>query len=426
MPDPFNPHPDRSVALAEVHARPFHPISSPSHTVLFAFMTDSAQANADRTAFVAFCEAHNVKGPLSQAKHHRVKIRDFGVKWEQHSEFTTYTWELPAPSAEPFQCGLENRADLMKALPQPGPHLVSVELHFIPDQPGLKPEDHFASTSMVMSRVESDGAIIATDFVPDDEGFVRLLVVNKSLTPARAGGLVQRLLEIETYRMLSLLGLPEALRTAPSVKAIEDALVRIAREMTASEGVANDKLLLDELTALAARLEADSAISAYRFGASRAYDSIVQQRLNAIGEHPISGWSTFAAFLQRRVAPAMRTCQMLEERQANLSRKLTRAANLLRTRVDVEIEQQNQALLGSMDARAQMQLRLQQTVEGLSVAAISYYVVGLATYVIKGAKEASLFPFDLSTATAIIVPVAIIAVALVVRRIRNRGSHSGS
>jgi uncharacterized membrane-anchored protein len=115
---------------------------------------------------------------------------------------------------------------------------------------------------------------------------------------------------------------------------------------------------------------------------------------------------------------------MLEERQANLSRKLTRAANLLRTRVDVEIEQQNQALLGSMDARAQMQLRLQQTVEGLSIAAISYYVVGLATYVIKGAKEANLFPFELSTATAIIVPVTIIAVAMIVRRIRNRSSHS--
>ena len=146
--------------------------------------------------------------------------------------------------------------------------------------------------------------------------------------------------------------------------------------------------------------------------------------MTAIGEQPIPGWSTLAAFLQRRVAPAMRTCQMLEERQANLSRKLTRAANLLRTRVDVEIEQQNQALLGSMDARAQMQLRLQQTVEGLSIAAISYYVVGLATYVIKGAKEANLFPFELSTATAIIVPVTIIAVAMIVRRIRNRSSHS--
>ena len=138
---------------------------------------------------------------------------------------------------------------------------------------------------------------------------------------------------------------------------------------------------------------------------------------------PMKGINLFP-FLQRRVAPAMRTCQMLEERQANLSRKLTRAANLLRTRVDVEIEQQNQALLGSMDARAQMQLRLQQTVEGLSIAAISYYVVGLATYVIKGAKEANLFPFELSTATAIIVPVTIIAVAMIVRRIRNRSSHS--
>ena len=424
MTDHFKAHPDRSVALAEVHARPFHPISSPSRIVLFAFMTDTAQAMADRAAFAAFCHANHVEPPLGHAKHHRLKIRDFSVKWEQHSEFTTYTWELPSPSTEPFTLSSGTRAELMRALPQPGPHLVSVDLHFVPHHDSLKPEDYFAPAGTVMSSVESGAAIVATDFVSDDEGFIRLLVVNKSLTPARAGGLVQRLLEIETYRMLSLLGLPEALRTAPAVKTIEDALVRIAREMTATDGVANDQLLLDELTALAARLEADSAISGYRFGASRAYDSIVQQRLTAIGEQPIPGWSTLAAFLQRRVAPAMRTCQMLEERQANLSRKLTRAANLLRTRVDVEIEQQNQALLGSMDARAQMQLRLQQTVEGLSIAAISYYVVGLATYVIKGAKEANLFPFELSTATAIIVPVTIIAVAMIVRRIRNRSSHS--
>lgn len=424
MTDHFKAHPDRSVALAEVHARPFHPISSPSHIVLFAFMTDAAQANADRAAFAAFCRDNHVDAPLGHAKHHRLKIRDFSVKWEQHSEFTTYTWELPSPSTTPFTATPGTRAELMRALPQPGPHLVSVDLQFVPHHDSLKPEDYFAPAGTVMSSVENHAAIVATDFVSDDEGFVRLLVVDKSLTPARAGGLVQRLLEIETYRMLSLLGLPEALRTAPSVKSIEDALVRIAREMTATDGVANDKLLLDELTALAARLEADSAISGYRFGASRAYDSIVQQRLNAIGEQPISGWSTLAAFLQRRVAPAMRTCQMLEERQANLSRKLTRAANLLRTRVDVEIEQQNQELLGSMNSRAQMQLRLQQTVEGLSVAAISYYVVGLATYVIKGAKEANLFPFELATATAIIVPVALIGVALVVRRIRKRGDHA--
>ena len=149
----------------------------------------------------------------------------------------------------------------------------------------------------------------------------------------------------------------------------------------------------------------------------------MQQRLVAIREEAVEGWPTIAAFLTRRMAPAMRTCTMLEERQAKLSEKLSRAANLLRTRVDVEIERQNRDLLSAMNDRARMQLRLQQTVEGLSVAAISYYVVGLAGYVFKGAKDAGILPVDPGMATAVTVPLAILGVALVVRRIRKRGGE---
>ena len=115
----------------------------------------------------------------------------------------------------------------------------------------------------------------------------------------------------------------------------------------------------------------------------------------------------------------MRTVEMLETRQSELARKLVRAANLLRTRVDVEIEQQNRDLLHSMNERTRMQLRLQQTVEGLSVAAITYYTVGLAAYVIKGLKDGGLISVDASLATAVVVPVVLLGVALVLRRIRG-------
>ncbi|MFZ4534143.1 MAG: DUF3422 family protein, partial [Alsobacter sp.] len=126
-------------------------------------------------------------------------------------------------------------------------------------------------------------------------------------------------------------------------------------------------------------------------------------------------------FLSRRMAPAMRTCTMLEERQHQLSEKLSRAANLLRTRVDVEIERQNRDVLSAMNERTRLQLRLQQTVEGLSVAAISYYVVGLAAYVFKGLSDVGLLPVDAGTATAAAVPLAILGVWAVVRRIRRSG-----
>jgi uncharacterized membrane-anchored protein len=153
---------------------------------------------------------------------------------------------------------------------------------------------------------------------------------------------------------------------------------------------------------------------------SGAYNEIVQLRLQTIGERKVDGFPTWSSFLARRMAPAMRTCITTQERQANLSQKLARTANLLRTRVEVEVEQQNRDLLKSMNERTRLQLRLQATIEGLSVAAISYYVVGLCGYLIKAAHDAGILRVDPSYATAAVVPLAVLAIWLVVRRIRRR------
>jgi uncharacterized membrane-anchored protein len=219
--------------------------------------------------------------------------------------------------------------------------------------------------------------------------------------------------------LLALLGLPEAGRLAPSVRKIETELAAAIEKMRTSEGLAANHELLDKLTALAAELEALAASSQFRFGASRAYYEIVRLRLQTIGEKPVKGYPTWSQFLDRRMAPAMRTCATLEERQENLSEKLARAAQLLRTRVDIALEQQNRDLLTTMNERARMQLRLQQTVEGLSVAAISYYLVGLVGYLLKGAHDAG-FKLNVELATAVSVPVVVLLVTLVVWRIRKR------
>jgi len=213
--------------------------------------------------------------------------------------------------------------------------------------------------------------------------------------------------------------LPEAQRLAPSVNRIERRLGEVTDEMRSTEGLTANRKLLDELTALAAELEAGATASLFRFGASRAYNEIVQLRLQTLGERPIKGFPTWSSFLTRRMAPAMRTCVTLEERQASLSTKLARTANLLRTRVDVELEQQNRDLLQSMNERTRLQLRLQATVEGISVAAISYYVVGLFGYVAKAGSEAGL-PINPSYATAGVVPFTVGIIWWMVRRIRKR------
>ncbi|MCE1174957.1 MAG: DUF3422 domain-containing protein, partial [Propionibacteriales bacterium] len=189
-----------------------------------------------------------------------------------------------------------------------------------------------------------------------------------------------------------------------------------------SEGTADDTAFLIRLTQLASDLEADVAASSYRFAATRAYDDIVALRLRAVGEENVGNYSTITSFLTRRSGPAMRTCRAIEQRQAELSKKLARSANLLRTRVDVEIEQQNSELLASMNKRSSMQLRMQQTVEGLSVAAISYYVVSLLGYVFKAMSDAG-WPVEPTIAMGISVPFVAFVIWLVVRRIRRRHSE---
>lgn len=420
------PHPLRAAVLGEVHARPFTSIETPRRVLHFAFETNAAQGAADRVALTDLCNRQGLVPPKPSDIHHRVMFGATALRWEQHSEFTTYTWELPSGTADaPFHPPASTLASPMGLVPQPGPALAAIDLHLVAD--GTRPialERLFDRASLAAAENSDGTALYATDFRLDPAGFVRILIVDRGLGAERAGALTQRVLEIETYRTLALLGLPEAQRLAPAVRRIETQLADLTAAMGKNEGLEANHRMLDELTALASELEAGAAAALFRFGASRAYNEIVYQRLETIGERKFDGLPTWSSFLARRMAPAMRTCATVEERQANLSRKLSRAAQLLRTRVDVELEQQNRNLLTSMNERTRLQLRLQATVEGLSVAAISYYVVGLFGYLVKGAHEGGVpggvLNVDPTLATGVSVPIVVLLVWWIVRRIRSR------
>lgn len=418
----LTPHPLRAAILGEVHARPFTPIATPARVLHFAFDTPGDHAAAGRTALAELCRKHGLNAPKPSDKHHRVAFGTSILRWEQHSEFTTYTWELPAePDALPFHPPASSLASSMALVPQPGPLLVAIDLHLVADAAErTSAEKLFQRASLAVAENSDGTALYATDFQTDPAGFVRILVVDRGLGSERAGALVQRVIELETYRTLALLGLPTAQQLAPSINQIERRLAEVTEEMRSAHDLSDNHRLLDELTALAAELEAGAAQSLFRLGASRAYDEIVKLRLQTIGERKVGGLPTWSSFLARRMSPAMRTCATTEERQANLSRKLARAANLLRTRVDVEQERQNQELLQSMNTRTRLQLRLQATVEGLSVAAISYYVVGLFSYLVKGAHDSGLVHVEPSYATAAFVPFAVLFIWWLVRRIRKK------
>lgn len=353
----FPAHEGRPGALGEVHSRPHPLVESPRVLVQLSFMTEGGSA-VDHAVLSELSRRLGIAAPDRQARHHAMKWGQGTLRWERHTEFSTYLWEGPLDEGDrsheesPFGNGFS----------PPGTVISGIRLEIRKWTPANgKLIATFDPTSLCYSLVEGGAAGIVTDFRQDGDGMTRILILDRGLTPARTGALSQRLIDIETYRTLAMLGLPMALSLSGRVRRIEDRLAQATREMKATE-TRDSQALLADLTELAAELEADAASSLYRFGASKAYDGIVRERLEALEEEVVTGYDTWAGFLKRRVAPAMRTCRSVEERQANLSRKLTRATTLLRTWVDVEVEKQNRDLLASMNNRARLQLRLQQTV----------------------------------------------------------------
>lgn len=407
--------PERALALGEIHSRPYALVKSPRVIFQLAFMMDGGAA-VHYSAIAEMSRARGVAPPERNARHHSMPWGPGTLRWERHTEFSTWFWDGPVPekfggevTMHPFGAGFT----------PPGSMMSGIRLEIRPDGPETQEAQNlFDPTSLCHSEVKNGQAAILTDFRQNGDGLTQILVIDRGLTEAGTGALVQRLLDIETYRTLAMLGLPLAQTLSPEIRQIEDGLTAVTQRMKVHAREESDTML-GELTRLSAELEANAALSLYRFGASRAYNVIVSERVNTLGETAIPGYETLGSFLERRLAPAMRTCQSVEERQANLSRKLSRASSLVRSWIDVELERQNSALLASMDRRANLQLRLQQTVEGLSVAAISYYVVGLIGYLAKAVTH-HVLAVDPTVITGLLVPFVVLGVWFVVRRIRKK------
>ncbi|MFN4168333.1 MAG: DUF3422 family protein [Pannonibacter phragmitetus] len=423
---PFGKHHLRAAVLGELHARPFRALESPRILLHYAFICDPQAIRDDRIWFADLCRSQGVKGPGESDRSHVLPMAGGSLRWEQHSEFITYTFDVAPDGGHPFG-RIPAGHPFGSGFRAPGPMLVAARLDVVPenghDEAGLA--RWFDRASLAALQSEEGRAVAMTDFRQDGEGLTRILLIDRGMAPSQTGALAQRLIEVETYRTLALLGLPMATELSPDVRRIEEELVQLTGEMRGASDMDSNRHLLERLSDLAADLEAGAAASAYRFGASRAYHSILKARLETIEEAPVPGYLGLASFLARRIAPAMRTIESVENRQINLSRKLARATTLLRTRVDVDMERQNRDLLDSMNRRARLQLRLQQTVEGLSVAAVSYYVVGLVGYLAKGLKEAGVPMPDPGLVSGMSVPLVLLAVWWTVRRIRAHHTDTG-
>ncbi|MFA5120129.1 DUF3422 family protein [Zavarzinia sp.] len=416
-------HPLQRRLSDELHARPTLPVAAPAR-IFHVARHGAADPAEDLGYLVVLCEALGIEPPRSRTRQFRFTLDGATVKWERYTEFCAWTVIVPGPEMGPMPDGL--RAQIEKA---PGLNLVVVDLqlHLGTVAAEAAAMSYFDPANLVASNLGNGRAEIWSDFRAGAEGEVKLVLgVREDLVPRTVGNVVQRFLDIETYRMMALLALPVAQQVNQRTTALDRKLAELTATFAAGtdEGRPGDAVLLDQLGAIAAEVEHLVAESAWRFGAARAYYALVEDRIADNKETPIGGFETVGFFMNRRLTPAMRTCESAAARQESLSQRVARSSQILRARVEIALQAQNQALLRSMEQRAGLQLRLQETVEGLSVVAISYYLVGLIGYFLKGAEE--VVP-DLPHSTVLVGALLPLVVALVFfgsRRIRKR-LHKG-
>jgi uncharacterized membrane-anchored protein len=414
-------HPMRVALSAEMHVRRLPRLTAPCRLMQVVTQLGEKHTDAARAHIEALMAQAEVVVPLS-AKYGVLAIGGMTLVWERHTEFATYTLVRPVVATAPrdapdlFDPAVFDpvRGWLYRAMP--GEIVRATQIALVSDEafaPALADLPRwFSDEAIVVCDVADGTARIASDFRLCDDGYGRLLIHDRGLLHDEPAQLVLRLQELGNYRNMALLGLPLAQRLTPAVSELEARLAELTHAV--SERSSQDNVLLDELSYLSAELARIVAETRYRMAATRAYAQISEDRLASLNIGVVRGYQSLDDFTERRLVPAVRTCVSFSARLDDLSRRAAWTSDLLRTRIDIALAHQNRDLLASMDQRTRLQLRLQQTVEGLSVVAISYYLVALIGHVL-GAVPA--VPHEL--AMAVVVPLVVIGVAASLYRMRR-------
>lgn len=388
----------------EIHTRPSATFKLPALITYVAVL--NRDVNKDRELAHLRELPSNDQLHLESLKGNFLQLQcpDYRVIWERHTEFTRYTIFQSLPAHAQWGSHLPELSSYVATGPEwlsqiPGQTITAIHLAMLNE--GMSDPDAFYKARLWLGEGTIIGSMMGrtsnnqphshlmTNLRIGADGFERLLVLAAPDTSEnRSGRIAQRLLELETYRMMSLLSLPLAKTLAAHLTLRELRLVEINDRL--EKKTDDDERLLNDLAALAAEVESTTAENSFRFSAARAYDAIVQQRIAEMREQPLSGIQTVGEFMQRRLAPAMATANATWIRLSTLAERVARANALLRTRVDIATEKHNQHLLNTLTKGQAMQLRLQTTVEGLSIAAISYYVVSLTYYLGKALQASGL------------------------------------
>ncbi len=403
----------------EIHGRPGLAVIAPARITHLAFTLSSGDSEP-LVQITKLCDAFGVKPPAEGARHHSAELASALLKYERHGEF--YRISVTAQNTRQKQ-------EAISLLPLgwidelPGKRLVAIHTEVMsrdmkPPTPAFL-KKYFGHDDLAGSHVSHGRATVWTDFKIGSEGYTRMLMHDHGLTPLSLGRVSRRIHEIETYRMMALLAFPLAQDLQKGLGPLEKSLAQTIEGMLSAQSVADDASLLASLSTTARDVEEMSNRSSFRFAAARAYTALVDKRVAELGEERVENCQRIGVFLDRRFSPAMNTCLAVAERVADLARRSERASNLLRTRVDIALEGQNQQLLRSMETRARQQLMLQETVEGISVVAISYYLFNIVAKFASGATQYFLGE-GIKFPEWTLIPVILLLVWYSIRRLRRR------
>lgn len=406
----------------EAHVRPYTHLDSPVRASHLAILNKELSLEQEHTHLNSLCERYQVRPPAEKNKHFSENFGLFTLTWERHTEFSTYTFFRQDEEQEPFTRPVirevpDQWLEGIGAKIMVAQHIVLLpSSRAVPQWQELN--RYFVADSIVGGKIMNDTAQAWTDFRLHQDGFSRVLIQDLGLQENQIGRVVQELFEMESYRILALMGFPLAETVNPTLTQLDQRLAGLTRQIVSMNGFEEDQTLLKELASLEAEIEKVNSETAYRFGATRAYHAIVDRRIKDLNEQETEGMQTLSSFLERRFLPAMRTCESISDRIEQLSSRVARASQILSARVNFALEAQNRSLLHSMNRRAQYQLRLQETVEGLSIAVISYYVLALIDFLLQAISAAG---YEINTRLILgffIFPI-ILSVWFGVRRMRR-------
>ena len=421
--------PLRAALHNEVHARPSARLRLPALIIYVAVLNEDVTREQECAHLRRLPGQQQLPLESLHGNFLRLRFEGYTVTWERHTEFTRYSIVQPLPASALPGARAPELLSALAVAPEwlrgiSGRTVAAMQLALLEedlsDERALMDQVQawFGGRTVVASRLGDEHSWALTEFRIGADGFERMLVIAPpGTTETRVGRIAQRLLELETYRLMALRGLPVAKQLGPMLAEAEHTLADITAQLENKS--ASDQQLLDTLVALAARVERATAEHVYRFSATRAYDTLVGQRIAELREKPIAGTQTLGVFMQRRLSPAIATVAATAQRLASLSERVARTSALLRTRVDIVTEAQNQQLLEKLTRGQELQLRLQSTVEGLSIAAISYYVVSLLLYVGKALKGVGV-PINPEIIAGVMIPLVLWGVWHTTRRIHKK------